>query len=306
MIFFILSLCESLRTLFTKDTEKTTRTPPSWNFNKIHKNRKYNISSSAPVFTFWLLLSIGNAFNFVSIIRNIITSKTNFSINLFEITATMLSYPIIVVQLILSCLSNSTFKLTNKKCPKKYMSFLSQITFNWFNELISKGYRNPLTFNDMWHLDSHNTTDYIYKKFNNIWSQLIDRKMESQNNDQNIYYIKILIPILKCFWMELLTVSAVKLIAICLEFMSPIALDRLISFMSPSNAEPQWRGLFYASLMFIPLLFVSLFNSQYEYRINLVAMRIRATLISTIYQKEECLSGITESLRALYNRIWYN
>ena len=154
--------------------------------------------------------------------------------------------------------------------------------------MIFKGYRKPLTPQDMWSLDIQNTTDYIFRRFNKIWSKMSernDKKTDSQKGTQMKAYIKILGPLLKCFWWQLFVVSAVKLISSCLAFINPLVLDRLISFMSPSNAEPQWRGFFYASLMFITPMFESLLNSQYEYRVNLVAMRIRATLISIIYKK---------------------
>jgi ATP-binding cassette subfamily C (CFTR/MRP) protein 1 len=75
------------------------------------------------------------------------------------------------------------------------------------------------------------------------------------------------------------------LMASSLVFVNPLILDKLISFMNPSNDEPQWRGYFYASLMFISPLFESILNSQYEYRINLICMRIRACIISVIYKK---------------------
>ncbi|CAG2110662.1 unnamed protein product, partial [Medioppia subpectinata] len=223
LVFFILSFCESLRTFFKKDREKTAL---PWAVKDLIK---------------------------------------------------------IILALILFV----------KRCPKKYVSFLSQITFNWFNELIFKGYRKPLTSEDMWYLDNHNTTDYIYTKFSKIWLQLTKKQIKSKilKENQKQFYMNIINPLLKCFWMQLLTVSAFKLISSCLAFISPIVLDRLITFMSPSNAEPQWRGLFYASLMFIAPLFESLFNSQYEYRVNVMAMRIRATLMSCIYKKSLKLSS---------------
>ncbi|CAG2109650.1 unnamed protein product [Medioppia subpectinata] len=203
----------------------------------------------------------------------------NFSINELEVTARM------------------------KKCPKKYVSFISQITFNWFSELIFKGYRKPLTSEDMWYLDNHNTTDYIHKKFNKIWLNLIEKQTKSKTlkNKQKPFYMNITTPLLKCYWMQLLSVNVFKLTAICLTFINPIVLDRLISFMSPSNAEPQWRGLFYASLMFIAPLVESLFNSQHEYRVNVIAMKIRATLISSIYKKVVTLVFKNEC-QCVYNK----
>ena len=132
----------------------------------------------------------------------------------------------------------------------------------------------------MWSLDYTNTTDYILKKFNKLWSPLIARR-------NSLKRIKLLVPLLKTFWFNMFIVGIVKLIASCLVFINPLVLDRLISYMSPTNFEPQWRGYFYASLMFISPFFESLLNGQYEYGINLVCMKMRAVIISTIYRKVE-------------------
>ena len=76
-----------------------------------------------------------------------------------------------------------------------------------------------------------------------------------------------------------------QLIASALTFVNPMVLDMLINFMDPNSTDPEWRGYFYALLMFVSPMFESLFNSQYEYRINLISMKIRACVISVIYRK---------------------
>lgn len=111
----------------------------------------------------------------------------------------------------------------------------------------------------------------------------MERKAKNASNSD--MRVKILTPILRTFWFEMFVVSQVKLIASTLVFVNPLVLDRLISFMTPTNDEPQWRGFFYASLMFISPLFESILNNQYEYRVNLVCMKIRAALITVIYNK---------------------
>jgi ABC-type bacteriocin/lantibiotic exporter with double-glycine peptidase domain len=175
-------------------------------------------------------------------------------------------------------------------CPEDSASFLSKITFWWFTGMILKGYKHPLTTHDMWTLNRKNISNVILTKFNKVWIPTVEK--EKQNAKRKVSLgepvvtdISLLSSILKTFWPGMLFVSFIKFIASTLTFVNPLVLDRLISFMSPSNDEPQWRGYFYASLMFISPLFKSLLNSQYEYRINLMTMRIRACLISVIYEK---------------------
>ena len=138
----------------------------------------------------------------------------------------------------------------------------------------------PLTTEDLWPLDSHNTTNYILRQFNKLWLPSIARKRNDLKKE-----IKLLSPILRTFWFDMFIVGFIKFIGSSLVFVNPLVLDKIISFMSPTNFEPEWRGYFYASLMLISPLFESLLNSQYEYRINLVGMRMRAVIISVVYKK---------------------
>jgi len=156
--------------------------------------------------------------------------------------------------------------------------------------MILKGYKNPLTNDDMWTLNRKNISNVILRKFNKVWIPTVEKEKENAKRKVSlgepvVTDVSLLSSILKTFWPGMLFVGFIKLIASTLIFVNPLVLDRLISFMSPSNDEPQWRGYFYASLMFISPLFESILNSQYEYRISLICMRIRACIISVIYKK---------------------
>ncbi len=156
--------------------------------------------------------------------------------------------------------------------------------------MIFKGHKQSLKLEDMWALDRNNKTSFILTKFNKVWIPTVEKEKKNaitkaSEGEPVITNISILSSLLKTFWSGFLFVALLKLISSSLVFVNPLILDKLISFMNPSNDEPQWRGYFYASLMFISPLFESLLNSQYEYRINLISMRIRACLISVIYEK---------------------
>jgi len=177
-----------------------------------------------------------------------------------------------------------------KDCPENSASFISKITFWWFGGMIWKGYKRPLTTDDMWNLNHNNKSNVILRKFDKIWIPTVKKEKElatrrASEGETVMTNVSLLSPVLKTFWPGIIFISFLKLIASILIFVNPLVLDRLISFMSPTNNEPTWRGYFYASLMFISPLFESLLNSQYEYRINLISMRIRACIISVIYKK---------------------
>jgi len=156
--------------------------------------------------------------------------------------------------------------------------------------MILKGYKKPLTTDDMWTLNEENQTNSILNKFNKVWIPKVEKEKQIAikkvpKGEPITTNVSILSSILITFWPAMLFVSILKFIASTLVFVNPLVLDRLISFMSPNSQEPTWRGYFYASLMLISPLFESLINSQYEYRVSLISLKMRACIISVIYKK---------------------
>ena len=138
----------------------------------------------------------------------------------------------------------------------------------------------------MWILSEKNTTSDILQKFDSVYLPKVEkaRNTNSFGEGENAEFkIGILSAIAKTFWPGLLFIGFLKFIASCLTFVNPLVLDHLIAFIN--NDEPMWRGYFYASLMLISPMIESLLNSQYEFGINCISMRVRACLISTIYRK---------------------
>ena len=153
--------------------------------------------------------------------------------------------------------------------------------------MVYKGYKRPLTTKDMWILSEKNTTSDILQKFDSVYLPQVEKAINTNcfGEGKNAEFeVGILSAIVKTFWPGLLFVGFLRFIASFLKFVNPLVLDQLIGFISNSR-EPMWRGYFYASLMLISPMIESLFNSQYEFIVNGICMRVRACLISTIYRK---------------------
>ena len=156
--------------------------------------------------------------------------------------------------------------------------------------MIWKGYKNPLKTEEMWELIPENQTKNITEEFNKIWVPTVHRKREkalrkASKGENIITDINVGIILVKTFWPQMLFVGFIKFVASFLTFVNPLVLDLLIAYMSPNNTEPVWKGFFYAALMLIAPLFESLLNGQFEYKNNLLVMKIRSCLISVIYKK---------------------
>lgn len=68
---------------------------------------------------------------------------------------------------------NSLIRLKNRKkikvCPKETSSFLSKLTFFWFDSMAFKGFRRPLTLKDLWDIRGEDKSSYLFTKFNRYW-----------------------------------------------------------------------------------------------------------------------------------------
>ena len=156
--------------------------------------------------------------------------------------------------------------------------------------MVLKGYKKPLTPNDMWDLRPENQTENVVGHFDNIWIPTVQRKQEeamqrTPPGEPITTDINLAILIVKEFWPQILFVSSIRFVASVLTFASPLVLDLLIGYMSPKSTEPHWRGYFYASLMFVSPLLESTLNGQYEYMNSIIIMKMRSCIINTIYKK---------------------
>jgi ABC-type bacteriocin/lantibiotic exporter with double-glycine peptidase domain len=156
--------------------------------------------------------------------------------------------------------------------------------------MIIKGYKNPLTSNDMWALDRKNTSEEIDEKFDKIWiptvekAKIIASKKNEGKNEDNLPNVGILIPIIRTFWPQMLFAATLIFVSTLMSFVNPLVLDLLISFITNPN-EPIWKGYLYALLMFFSPMIQSILTNQSEYIIVSVGMRVRTCIISAIFKK---------------------
>uniref|UniRef100_A0A0N4Z034 ABC-type glutathione-S-conjugate transporter n=1 Tax=Parastrongyloides trichosuri TaxID=131310 RepID=A0A0N4Z034_PARTI len=235
-------------------------------------------------------------------------------------------YPLLILQVILSCFCDTPkyHAVGEKQCPEYYTSFLNQITFNWFTPMAYTGYKRALTTEDLWNLNSSDETKNIVSQFNKNFNKEMKNfamkktrkqkrekkhgkiiKLEEQkltNNDnhvsskskndieENDEAPSVLWPLFMTFKMTFIGSGFYKLIFDLLQFVSPVLLRKLISFIEEKK-QPLWIGLTISFIMFLVALFQSMILHQYFHNMFRVGMNIRSALISTVYRKALFLSN---------------
>uniref|UniRef100_UPI00358DFD85 ATP-binding cassette sub-family C member 10 n=1 Tax=Myxine glutinosa TaxID=7769 RepID=UPI00358DFD85 len=85
-------------------------------------------------------------------------------------------------------------------------------------------------------------------------------------------------------------IGILRLCGNILGFMGPLLLNYLVSFME-NRREPIAHGYYYALGMFLTAFFGAIFNNQFTYLINKVALSVRVVLVMSIYHKALCVSS---------------
>ncbi|OTF70067.1 hypothetical protein BLA29_001376 [Euroglyphus maynei] len=165
--------------------------------------------------------------------------------------------------------------------PECWASFFSRITFSWFTNLVIRTWRRKsLHQEDLWLLSFENTSSSLMQTFRQAYN-----KYRARGKRFNVMII-----LLRLYLPELLWIALLKLIASVFLFINPIMLNRIITFLKPTNQEPLWRGFFYSTIMFISPMLESLFTNQHEYQLNMITMRMKTCMTAIVYHKSLRLS----------------
>ncbi|KAM4852275.1 ATP-binding cassette sub-family C member 2 [Thomomys bottae] len=108
---------------------------------------------------FWILSILCGTFQFQTMLRALIQdSKSNMVYSCLY----FIFYGFQILILILSSFSESSDLAHN---PSSTASFLSSITFSWYDSVVLKGYKQPLTLEDLWDVNEDIKTKSVVSKF---------------------------------------------------------------------------------------------------------------------------------------------
>ncbi|GFQ80003.1 multidrug resistance-associated protein 1 [Trichonephila clavata] len=286
----------------------------------IIQRRKGKITSGV-IFLFSFFFCLGTAGGYYTALQK--TFNENFiydkDYETFQFSVIVLYFALSFMLFILNCFADMRLKQSQipmRQSPEERASFLSMLTFWWFNPMAVLGYKQPLTGDDMWELKEENKSEILQAQFNKYWLP-VAKKINSHQNKVKVSYsrrysempaddctkvtvspdeyekdiskLSIFTPIVKTFGLELFGIGLLKLGASVITFVNPIILDELIAFVGSS--DPYWKGFIFAAGMFFAALIESFLSGQYEYRIYVIATRIRSCIISVVYKKALVLSN---------------
>uniref|UniRef100_A0A671T8S6 ATP-binding cassette, sub-family C (CFTR/MRP), member 2 n=1 Tax=Sinocyclocheilus anshuiensis TaxID=1608454 RepID=A0A671T8S6_9TELE len=279
--------------------------------------RRPRAVDSGSLFVFWLLQVLCAVFQFQTLLRDALNKVLN------EEIADLPRFCLFYISYGLHCpiynfLSNS---LQN---PEARATFLSRITFNWFNSMVIKGYKRPLVQEDMWDLNEKDSSQAICQGFEDIMAielkkarsslqkkrnkpktkdghqnglakgvsqDVLVMKKKKKKDSESEYPNSWLVPtIAKTFKGVLLESAFFKLIQDLLSFASPQLLKLMISFTQDKSSHA-WTGYLYAVLLLVVAFLQSVILQQYFQRCFILGMKVRTALMAAVYKKALVVSN---------------
>lgn len=295
-------------------------------------NRKYGVQTSGCQFLFWFLLTVLSIARCRTEVRGQkiradaikADPEADFSWDEYKYVSFMIYFAFSCGMLVLNCFADAKPRITkyersDNEIPEVSASFLSRITYQWFDSMAWRGYRNPLEEKDLWDLNPQDSCKEVMPIFAYYWNKNVRKYFKTDPNEPKVQYTKdqvkfenphgpktgkkkgmvsIMPPIIKSFGGVFLFGSMMKLFTDILTFAQPQVLRLIIGFVEDyaneeEERQPEWKGIFYAVFLFVLAALQTIILGQYFHRMFVVGLRIRTALINAIYRKALVISNAT-------------
>ncbi|XP_053328289.1 multidrug resistance-associated protein 1-like isoform X2 [Spea bombifrons] len=286
----------------------------------IQYERMKGVRSSALLLFFWILTLLCAVIQ----LRNKISTALSEAagIDRVRLTLFVLYFILVLVQCIL-CIFNdkppffSNIKKEQNPCPVLNASFLSQVTFSWFTEIMFRGYKQPLKGEDIWSLRKCDTAEEILDTFSKAiqseWHKAKplevmtsfpsslpldhhDRISQAENEvllkspSMQMTPSSLLKIIFKTFGLSYLLSTLLMALFIAFMFISPQLMSLLLDRLKNPSA-PAWQGFLVAVFLLVCPCCQSLFLHQHDYFCYTVGMRLRSAIVGSVYKKALVISS---------------
>ncbi|XP_051703446.2 multidrug resistance-associated protein 1 [Oryctolagus cuniculus] len=284
----------------------------------IQLERRKGVQSSGILLTFWLIALLCA----LAILRSktMTALKEDAHVDLFRDVTFYIYCCLVLAQLVLSCFSDRSPLFSEtindpNPCPESGASFLSRITFWWITGLMVRGYRQPLTSNDLWSLNKEDTSEQVVPVLVKNWKKECAKSrrqpvkimyssskeptkpkggsktdvneeaealiVKSPQKERQPSLFKVLY---KTFGPYFLMSFFFKAVHDLMMFAGPEILKLLINFVNDKTA-PDWQGYFYTALLFVSACLQTLVLHQYFHICFVSGMRIKTAVIGAVYRK---------------------
>uniref|UniRef100_A0AAQ5Y5P3 ABC-type glutathione-S-conjugate transporter n=1 Tax=Amphiprion ocellaris TaxID=80972 RepID=A0AAQ5Y5P3_AMPOC len=248
----------------------------------IQMERIKGTRSSVLLFLFWMFL----------VLCSMVPLK-GLSSDALRFVAFFICFSLQLIELVLSCFSDC------RPLSDKHANI--QVTNRLTSSLVVRGYRRPLQAADLWTLRDQDSSVYIMTELDKFWSQSCKQLRSSAVPTEKTQLLKknqegrgcclILLRALgRSFGLYFLVGILCLLAHDAIMFAVPQVLSVLLGFMRDKDAE-MWKGLLFASLLFILSCLQSVLHHQFMFHCFTVGMRLKTAVMGLVYRKSLLMSS---------------
>uniref|UniRef100_A0A182Y9Z9 ABC-type glutathione-S-conjugate transporter n=2 Tax=Anopheles stephensi TaxID=30069 RepID=A0A182Y9Z9_ANOST len=273
--------------------------------------RKYGIRSTGTMFIFWFLKAFFGIIQMrtEAMLHDVRGSGTGDFAE-FQFVSYTIQYTFTCCVLLMELFPDKEprysewAKLKNPN-PELRTSFFSRLFYLYFDSYAWRGFRKPLTDDDMYDLNPEDTSRALVPPFDKYWFESVEKGRRKQMaadkkaGKTGLVYKpnaatngSVLPAMVKAyggpFWFAGLLQFAIS----GLQFASPYLMQEIMAVIALDG--PFWKGMIITLGLFLTSLLIALFNGQYFHRTFLVGFRIRTGLISAIYRKALRISSFAK------------
>lgn len=257
-----------------------------------HMDRRHGVSSSPLLFTYWLALTICELPVYYRMLFSAFGHSDREPPTPTEFSTHVLMFPVIVLQLLLFSVAESTGRhMSQKECPVEHASPMSYLVFEWMTPLIWKGYKKVLTISDLYIVPKTIKSAVNFKVWKKATRSQKGRRpqyMEKQEKHRPF----IVRTLARIFWQQLLVGAVVEVCFIIFRITPALLLDKIIQHLE-SFEEETWKGYIYALSIFLMNSLSTMFVRHGDVIFITLGLRVKAVLVAAIYRKALKISGPT-------------
>ncbi|XP_072974881.1 ABC transporter C family member 14-like [Typha angustifolia] len=157
--------------------------------------------------------------------------------------------------------------------PYATASLLSRATLSWMNPLVSKGYKTPLKLNDVPALAPDDRAEKTYSLFRSNWP---DPAVRSSHPVRSTIF--------RCFWPYILFNAFLAVLRLFVMYVGPTLIQSFIDFANGDDRSIG-RGFYLVAVLLLAKTIEVLCSHQFSFHSQKLGMRIRSSLITSLYDK---------------------
>ncbi|KAK8967570.1 ABC transporter C family member 3 [Platanthera guangdongensis] len=174
-------------------------------------------------------------------------------------------------------------------------SFLSILTFSWMGDLLSVGHKKTLDLKDIPQLDHCDRVDGVFPIFKSklescATSHLDSQKSGNTNDTTQISSFHLAKSLVLSSWGLVLVTAFYALLYTVCSYVGPYLIDFFVQYLN-GNQTFENEGYILVLAFIVAKLFECLSQRHWFFRLQQAGVRVRAFLVSIIYQKGLTLSS---------------